>query len=367
MSLSPARAPLSLTEVEQFLLDPELGGDRERRLAGALAQIETTGTYAPTTLELAHGARLAWRNHVRSAAWRSVRVLDRRDRTTGDEVIAELVEHLTLATSNATSRPTVTVFAPGWRVHNDQLVRFAGWSRPDGTVLGDPRAVAATDLAISLGWPGPARRGAFDLLPIILSGPGHPPRTYDLPASAVFEVPVSHPRYSWLTALGLRWYALPAISNMSLALGGLSYSLAPFHTRYVFGRTGSRDLGDDEDCAALLPTIAQRMGLDMSDPTTHWRMTALIELDTAVRSSFDTAGFTIETWLKVESQSMARHDRFAVDDDAPPANPDPRFNPDAPASGGTFPDLDVRPNFVHHEPAPPATTSPVARRGVRDA
>lgn len=372
MSLSPARAPLLLSEVEEFLLDPELGGDRERRLAGAVAQIHRTGTYEHTTVELAHGARVAWRNHARCvgrAAWRSLRVVDRRDRTTGEEVVAELVEHLESATNGGRIRPTVTIFAPGWHIHNEQLVRYAGWTERDGSVLGDPRNVATTDLALSLGWAGPTERGAFDVLPIILSGPGHPPQTYDLPAAAVLEVPLRHPDYDWFAELGLRWHALPAISNMSLSIGGLEYSLAPFNGWYVSAEIGARNFGDDHRYAMLAP-VAERMGLDMSSPTTMWRAKAMIELVDAVRHSFDAAGVTIVSWEKVERQFMAWHDRLAAAGAAPPTNRDWMLNPIAPTAGSafqrTFNTPDVRPNFYHHDQAPPTMPSPATLQVVRD-
>jgi nitric-oxide synthase, bacterial len=42
-----------------------------------------------------------------------------------------------------------------------------------------------------------------------------------------------HPKYDWFGDLGLRRHANPAISNMTLEIGGVSYTTAPFSGWYV--------------------------------------------------------------------------------------------------------------------------------------
>lgn len=52
------------------------------------------------------------------------------------------------------------------------------------------------------------------------------------------------PRLEWFAALGLRWYALPAVSNMLLEIGGLEFPAAPFSGWYMSTEIGTRNLCD---------------------------------------------------------------------------------------------------------------------------
>lgn len=52
------------------------------------------------------------------------------------------------------------------------------------------------------------------------------------------------PRLEWFAALGLRWYALPAVSSMLLEIGGLEFPAAPFSGWYMSSEIGMRDLCD---------------------------------------------------------------------------------------------------------------------------
>jgi nitric-oxide synthase len=188
------------------------------------------------------------------------------------------------------------VFAPdtpasrGPRIWNEQLVRYAGYQHPDGTVHGDPRNADLTSLALSLGWPG--GDGRFDVLPLVISAGDAPPGLYELPPDVVLEVPLSHPRLAWFAELGLRWHAVPAITDMCLEIGGICYPAAPFNGWYMGTEIGARNLADC-DRYNQLPEVAARMGLDMSSDRSLWRDHALIELNEAVLHSFDTAGVAI--------------------------------------------------------------------------
>ena len=51
------------------------------------------------------------------------------------------------------------------------------------------------------------------------------------------------PSYDWFEGLGLRWYGLPAVSNVLLDMGGMEYPGAPFSGWYMGTEIG-RDLGD---------------------------------------------------------------------------------------------------------------------------
>ncbi len=50
-------------------------------------------------------------------------------------------------------------------------------------------------------------------------------------------------RYDWFEELGMRWYALPAVSNVALDVGGIEFPAIPFSGWYMGTEIG-RDLGD---------------------------------------------------------------------------------------------------------------------------
>ncbi|XP_026679955.1 nitric oxide synthase, salivary gland-like, partial [Diaphorina citri] len=51
-------------------------------------------------------------------------------------------------------------------------------------------------------------------------------------------------RYDWFKELGLRWYAVPAVSGMMFDCGGLQFTAAPFNGWYMSTEIGCRDLCD---------------------------------------------------------------------------------------------------------------------------
>jgi nitric-oxide synthase, bacterial len=342
------------------------------RLARIRASFAATGTYTHTPAELAFGARLAWRNSSRCIGrlyWRSLRVLDHRDARTPEEIHHRLRGHLRRATNGGDIRPYISVFAPdapgrpGPVLRNEQLIRYAGHRRPDGTVLGDPAGAALTDTVRRLGWRPPSPPGPFDPLPLLIEVPGHPPALFDLDPGLVLEVPLTHPDRPALGALGLRWYAVPAVSSMRLRVGGVDYPLAPFNGWYMGTEIGARDLVD-EDRYNLLPLIAERLGLDTSSETTLWRDRALVELNVAVLHSYRAAGVRISDHHTESRRFLAhvageeRHGR-SVPADWSWIVP--------PLSGGITPvfhrsydEADLRPNFYPRAaPAPAADGRPV--------
>lgn len=51
-------------------------------------------------------------------------------------------------------------------------------------------------------------------------------------------------RLDWFQDLGLKWYALPAVSSMMFDCGGLQFTAAPFNGWYMSTEIGCRDLCD---------------------------------------------------------------------------------------------------------------------------
>jgi nitric-oxide synthase, bacterial len=314
----PATGLVDLAEAQEFLdlfyaeTSPTTRFDH--RLWQIRHEIDTTGSYTHTIEELTFGARVAWRNSARCIGrlyWNSLRVRDRRDVTEPADVAAQCVEHLHEATRGGRIRSTITVFAPdrpdqpGPRIHNDQLVRYAGHRLPSGEIRGDGRYADFTDRAVALGWQRPDPPGRFDVLPLVISDGDAEPEIFGLPADAVLEVPLSHPDYAWLADLRLRWHAVPAISNMPLDIGGVTYPAAPFNGWYLGTEIGARNLVDG-DRYDLLPVIAERLGLDTSSERTLWRDRALVEMVRAVQHSFDAAGVTMADHHS-ESQRFLTH------------------------------------------------------------
>ncbi|MEV4414266.1 nitric oxide synthase oxygenase [Catellatospora sp. NPDC049609] len=298
--------PVDFAEAEEFLRTcyaelPKLG-PVEPRLAVVREQIAALGTYTHTHAELVHGARMAWRNASRCIGrvyWRSLTVLDRRQHRDPDRIFDDLVSHLHMATGEGASRgrlrAVISIFGqavpgrPVTRLWNDQLIRYAGHRKADGFV-GDPQYEQFTEAVTRLGWTG--KGSAFDLLPLVLQTDGGEPRLYELPESAVLEVPLAHPEYGWFAELGLRWHAVPAIANMRLSIGGVDYPLAPFSGWYMGTEIGARNLADAQRYHQI-PVIAARMGLDTGSESTLWRDRALVELNRAVLWSFERAGVRV--------------------------------------------------------------------------
>lgn len=51
-------------------------------------------------------------------------------------------------------------------------------------------------------------------------------------------------RFEWFTELGLRWYALPAVSSMLFDVGGIQFTATTFSGWYMSTEIGSRNLCD---------------------------------------------------------------------------------------------------------------------------
>lgn len=51
-------------------------------------------------------------------------------------------------------------------------------------------------------------------------------------------------RYEWFTDLDLKWYGLPAVSNMLMEIGGLEFTCCPFSGWYMGTEIGVRDFCD---------------------------------------------------------------------------------------------------------------------------
>jgi nitric-oxide synthase, bacterial len=356
-----------LLSAERFIVqfhNEYQAGPPDRRLRQVRQQIATTGTYWHTVAELEFGARVAWRNSARCIGrlyWQSLRVRDRREITAAGDIAAESVAHLREATNGGRIRPMITIFAPdgpgapGPRIVSAQLIRYAGHERADGTVIGDPASTVVTRLARELGWAGGCPPGRFDVLPLLVQEPGAPVTLHELPADVVLEVIIDHPEFGWFADLGLRWYAVPVISDMYLEIGGICYPAAPFNGWYMCTEIGSRDLGDTGRYD-LLPVIARHMGLSTDSDRTLWKDKAMTELNLAVLHSFTAAGVTIADH-HTESVRFLRHlEREERHGRACPADwtwiVPPAASSATPVFHRYYENFDQTPNFYRQHPLP---------------
>jgi nitric-oxide synthase len=337
--------------------------EHARRLAAVRHEIDDSGTYVHTGDELQFGARVAWRNSAKCIGrlyWNALHVRDRREACEPAAVAADCVEHLREVYRGGRIRPTVTVYAPsgpgrpGPRIHNEQLLRYAAHRSPDGRIVGDPVSVRLTDHLIAHGWRAPEPCGRFDVLPLMVSLEREL-HVLPVPPDAAPEIMLSHPEHDWFAALGLRWYAIPAVSDMMLEIGGVIYPAAPFNGWYQGTEIGARNLADPGRYD-LLPAVARGLGLDMRSDRTMWRDRAAVELVRAVHHSFDAAGVVLADHHAESSRFLTHLEREAKAGRRCPADWTWIVPPISGALTGVFhryyetPDTRTRPAFLRRPP-----------------
>lgn len=356
--MSPAEHDTVLAAAEDFVrrfaAEHPAQGDPRRRMADIEAQVRTTGAYDHTPDELAYGARVAWRNAARCIGrlyWNNLTVRDLRHLDHPDDIARECFQHLRIATNGGRIRPVISVFAPdrpgrpAARLLGEQLVRYAD----------DPRSAPRTALARKLGWKGGEE--PFEVLPLLVEpAPGRTPEFYEVPEDAVLEVPLTHPHHPGFAGLRLRWYAVPAVSDMSLEIGGITYPAAPFNGWYMGTEIGSRNLGDT-DRYDLLPAVAALFGLDTRSDRTLWRDRALVELNLAVIHSYELYGVTLADHHTESTRFLAHIERESRHGRGVPTDWSWIVPPLSGSATAVFhryydpPDGQLRPAFVHRDTA----------------
>lgn len=295
----PVGESCPLDEARSFLdsfrreVEPEL--DLEARLAEVAGELRQHGQWRLSHAELRHGTRLAWRQAERCVGrlyWQGLELFDRRSLQAADDIAEALFDHLRFAFNGGDLRPAISVFDPGEpdrpgpRLWNPQLLRYAGYRSASGRQIGDPAQNELTARLTELGWQ-PSGDG-FELLPLVIQTAEEGPRLYPLPADCRQEVRIHHPSHPWLEDLRLRWYAVPAVSDMALDLGGNLFRLAPFNGWYLDTEIAARNFSDSNRFN-LLPRIAEGLGLNLRDDRSLWRDHAQLVLAEAVLHSFDRA------------------------------------------------------------------------------
>ncbi|RWS27828.1 nitric oxide synthase: inducible-like isoform X1, partial [Leptotrombidium deliense] len=309
-----------LSEAHEFLTDyyaTKKDSDSSalmHRMNDIIKEVLAKGTYNLKEEELSYGAKVAWRNAPRCIGrvyWNKLKVFDARNVKTTKEMFEALCNHIKYATNNGKLRSTITVFPQrkqgfgDFKVWNTQLVTFAGYVDPTNAeiIIGDPQHVEFTQLCEKLGWKG--KRTNFDILPLVLSANGGDPQVFPIPDELILTVRLRHPKYKWFEDLNIEWYALPAVSNMLMDVGGIEFPAAPFNGWFMATEIACRDLCDRHRYN-ILEKVALRMGLDTRSNSTLWKDFALLEIHAAVLHSFQQQGVTIVDH-HTASESFIRH------------------------------------------------------------
>uniref|UniRef100_A0A8C9KCC0 Nitric oxide synthase n=1 Tax=Panthera tigris altaica TaxID=74533 RepID=A0A8C9KCC0_PANTA len=227
------------------------------RVEAVTKEIETTGTYQLTGDELIFATKQAWRNAPRCIGriqWSNLQVFDARSCSTAQEMFEHICRHVRYATNNGNIRSAITVFPQ----RSDGKHDFRIWN-----------------LCIDLGWK-----------------PKYDPELFEIPPDLVLEVPMEHPKYEWFRELELKWYALPAVANMLLEVGGLEFPGCPFNGWYMGTEIGVRDFCDVQRYN-ILEEVGRRMGLETHKLASLWKDRAVIEINVAVLHSFQKQNVTI--------------------------------------------------------------------------
>jgi nitric-oxide synthase, bacterial len=290
-------------EAEQFIKTAysELGKTEKEiqdRVDTIKIEIAETGYYEHTYEELAHGAKMAWRNSNKCIGrlfWDTLNVFDERKANSEDAVFHALQHHVSFATNEGKIKPTITIFKPfkgehnQVRIWNHQLIRYAGYES-ENEVIGDPASISFTKQCEQLGWSG--EKTHFDILPFVVQLNKQPPKWFQLAKDEVLEVPITHPDLEGIDDLHIKWYGVPIISDMRLEIGGIEYTAAPFNGWYMETEIGARNLADSYRYN-LLPEVASIMKLETKSHANLWKDRALVELNVAVLYSFKKAGVSM--------------------------------------------------------------------------
>ncbi len=270
--------------------------DPQPRFDAVGEAIANEGSWHKTADELAYAAQLAWRNAPRCIGrlhWRGLHLHDARDLREPDEMAQALFEHMRFSFNGGAVQPAITVFDPGStarpaaRIWNSQLQLYAGYRLRSGQQVGDPAQNALTAAIMALGWE--PEGGDFEILPLVIQGGDGRAHLHELPEDCRREVALSHPGYPRLSSIGLRWHAVPYVSDMRLDAGGMNYPFAPFNGWFMNTEIAARNL-TDRNRYNLLHQVGELMGLDRGSDRNLWRDKALIMLNEAVIGSFDQAG-----------------------------------------------------------------------------
>uniref|UniRef100_A0A4W3HV41 Nitric oxide synthase n=1 Tax=Callorhinchus milii TaxID=7868 RepID=A0A4W3HV41_CALMI len=305
--------PLATDFINQYYTSFKRYGSKAHieRMEEVTKEIEVTGNYQLKDTELIYGAKHAWRNAARCVGRIQWSKLQARScaRVTSHGMFNYICNHIKYATNKGNLRSAITIFPQrtdvknDFRIWNNQLIRYAGYKTNNGSIIGDPASVELTEICLQQGWKG--LKGRFDVLPLLLQANGKDPELFEIPSELILEVPIRHPKFEWFKDLNLKWYSLPAVSNMLLEIGGLEFTACPFSGWYMGTEIGVRDFCDTSRYR-VLEDVARLMGLDTRKTSSLWKDQALVEINIAVLYSFQSDKVTIVDHHSV-TESFMKH------------------------------------------------------------
>ena len=163
-----------------------------------------------------------------------------------------------------------------------------------------------------------------ECLTLLLLGPNYSKLILNTRLFLYLNCSCSFPfRHEWFKDLGLKWYALPAVSSMLLEVGGLEFPACPFNGWYMGTEIGVRDFCDYQrynilevrfcmihpsgmcvhPCMGtaavvqkwnhnwrlfgwLVQEVGRKMGLHTQRLSSLWKDQALVAINVAVMHSF---------------------------------------------------------------------------------
>ncbi|KAB5569971.1 nitric oxide synthase [Coniochaeta sp. 2T2.1] len=231
------------------------------------------GIWEQTFREIEHGVKLCWKHSKRCimrSEYESIKVVDFRHIKKSKEMAEALVEGLVGAHNQGDITVTAFIFPPrqagktGPMIWNDNLLSYAGYRQPDGTILGNASTVALTEAMIHLGWKPPKLKTRWDLLPIVTMAEDNSPYIQPIPEDLFPSVEIIHPREQYalpFQKLGLRWTCAAALSRMGFDIGGVQYTVAPFTGYWMDAEVAVRNLTDEHGSYNFLPSVVKALGL----------------------------------------------------------------------------------------------------------
>lgn len=330
-----ARQREVLAEIDASTVEAKVWVDSEGPPNGGsgLRRIQVDGLTSPgwkqDRKELEWGIRAAWKNSrkcIMRAHYQDLCLVDLRDVTTSKGMVNAIIENIAAAYNEGRIQPTAFIFPPravdemGPMFWIPQLVSYAAYELPGGTIMGDPVNLQITSDIIKLGWTPPHPKSRWDVLPVVAMAEGDEPAWGTLPPELTKPILIQHPGYgASFEELDLRWCRFPALSKLGFDIGGVQYTGAPFVGWFMDAEIAVRNLTDTFRYN-VLPDVIKAIGwqkkkFEFEDLPDHekllWMSRAQAELNYAVQYSFMKEGVTLtssltasESWVAFDDQHL---------------------------------------------------------------
>jgi nitric-oxide synthase, bacterial len=217
------------------------------RIEYAHHELDKKGNYTLSRDELTFGTQLAWRNSYRNVndtpKNQEILVVDCRFVRSAAELFSTICEQLKKSSNEVVELPIVTVLPTNdqkistdlveltqkivpFRIHNKQLLLFAGYTNKDGSVTGDPLNTELTELCLSLGWTPPTNNMPH-LLPLVIETDDGVFHWFQWPCDSLKMEYLSYTTQTITQARHIVQHTISMMSDMILEIGGLMFPVRP--------------------------------------------------------------------------------------------------------------------------------------------